>query len=313
MLIVSGVFSLKLAHNKKTMKQNLSLVILLFIAVVCYPQTKGIILDKVTLEPVPYANIGVENSIIGATSDLTGHFLIKAPASDNRLIISAIGYATQYVTVSDKKIEVMLEPRVYEIEEVVVRSRNTNKQLVVNALERRKSNHHLASSGYPWISARYFEYRPEYKDIPFVKKLKILTDCGIASAKFNVRIINANEKGEPVEDIFNENIIVSAKKGNRIVTVSLVDKNLLFPKNGFFVALEWLIIDENKREYSYTKKGEKGKHTMTRFEPMFGVFKRQGTTKTWTYTGGKWSQRSLVPSEKKGQYLDLAVELLLTD
>ena len=282
------------------------------LSIVCFSQVTGTVLDKGTRQPVPYANIALEGNSFGTTSDLNGFFIIPETYVDGRIVVSAIGYVTAFIHLADKNLEIVLEPRIYDIESVVVKPRKGNRELQVDKLNRQSDNS-LACNGYAWISAKYFEYKPEYDEVPFVKQINILTRSAIGSAKFNIRLLAANEDGEPYQEILNENLIAKSRRGKRVVTVNLSDKNIRFSENGLFVALEWLIVDENKHEYSYTLDGKWGKQKEVHYQPDFATYVKLGESRTWGYHGGQWHKMSYTPQLGKNSYFDLAIELVLTD
>lgn len=71
---------------------------------------KGIVIDNATREPVPYANVIVWNSSIGAVTDSTGNFrLTNVPPGTYRLQASYIGYATtttpEFLVINNKSFQ----------------------------------------------------------------------------------------------------------------------------------------------------------------------------------------------------------------
>ncbi|MBK8292426.1 MAG: carboxypeptidase-like regulatory domain-containing protein [Flammeovirgaceae bacterium] len=50
-------------------------------------QVSGRILDSQTLEPLPFANVFINNTTIGTASDMNGEFLLpKVPIGTNEII-----------------------------------------------------------------------------------------------------------------------------------------------------------------------------------------------------------------------------------
>ena len=74
----------------------------------------GSILDMDNLEPLPYANIIIQGTGRGVTSDADGHFvLVDVPAEPCSLIISYIGYRTAKIgfdnSISQGPLEIRLK------------------------------------------------------------------------------------------------------------------------------------------------------------------------------------------------------------
>lgn len=81
------------------MRVILYFIIILF-GTACFSQTTELS-GKITAEgkPVPFANVYIENSGIGTTSDENGDFRLKNIPENSRLIISAIGFKPLKVTI----------------------------------------------------------------------------------------------------------------------------------------------------------------------------------------------------------------------
>jgi hypothetical protein len=278
---------------------------------ISFSQTKGKVLDFETSEPISFVNISIKDRNFGTTSNEKGEFIINENTENEFLVVSSIGYENALVEVAEKEIVIYLKPKTYEIKEVIVKPNKEKREIIVNSLRKKRSNHSFACNEYAWISAKQFDFKPEYKETPYISNIKILTNSRINNAMFNVRILSANEKGEPSEEIYYENIIAYAKRGKKTVNINLSDKRIKFPEKRIFIALEWLIIEKNEFRYSYTMKGSKKKYEGVSYEPKFSVFNEQGESETWIYTGGKWYSKSM--SQNENEYLDLAIELTLTN
>jgi outer membrane receptor protein involved in Fe transport len=99
---------------------------------------KGVVLDKVTGDPLIGANIVVLNTSLGASANIDGEFTIYAvPAGQQSLKVSYIGCQpiTVEVTVPDKGVleqEFRLSPQIIEGEEVVVTAQARGQNAAIN-------------------------------------------------------------------------------------------------------------------------------------------------------------------------------------
>lgn len=93
---------------------------------------------------------------------------------------------------------------------------------------------------------RFFEFNERYSETPFLRQIRLWTPSDIQDLKFNVRHYIANENGGPVEYVYDQNTISTAKKGCGITEIDFSNLEIRFPKNGFFIAIEWPIIEANK-------------------------------------------------------------------
>jgi hypothetical protein len=90
-----------------------------------------------------------------------------------------------------------------------------------------------------------------------------------------------------------------------------------FPKEGFFIAIEWLIIESNKHEYSYTMQGSGKKLTGISYEPAIGTVPAETDENSWVFNQGKWREifknKNGILKRYKDKYSLLAIELTLTN
>ena len=81
---------------------------------------KGVVKDSSTGEPVPFASIRLDGTMIGGMTDIDGLYSIDVPA-DGLLIFSSIGYKETPVQVAGKtQHDVMLDPDTEMLEETIV-------------------------------------------------------------------------------------------------------------------------------------------------------------------------------------------------
>ena len=82
---------------------------------------RGTVTDGATGEPLPGANVTVQNSQVGTTTEADGTYEIEVPGADAVLVFSFVGYRTQRVRVRDRQtVSVTLQERVGKLGEVVV-------------------------------------------------------------------------------------------------------------------------------------------------------------------------------------------------
>ena len=98
-------------------------VLLIFTAAVAQAQNltvTGVVKDSSTGEPVPFASIRLDGTMVGGMTDMDGIYSISVPA-DGVLIFSSIGYKDATVNVEGKEQhDVMLSPDTEMIEETIV-------------------------------------------------------------------------------------------------------------------------------------------------------------------------------------------------
>jgi hypothetical protein len=92
---------------------------------------KGTIVNKRTQNPIGYASVYFDGTFVGAIADENGNFTLDVSQyASMPLTISAVGYYSVSVNtfLSDKPIEVILEPKIYDIKEIVVRGKSLERE-----------------------------------------------------------------------------------------------------------------------------------------------------------------------------------------
>ena len=97
---------------------------------------EGRVIDARTGETIPGANVVVEGTTIGASTDVDGEFSFDAPAGTYRLLASFVGYlpASEQVVVVEgqtRRVEVALEEDLLGLDEVFVVGFGTTSELAL--------------------------------------------------------------------------------------------------------------------------------------------------------------------------------------
>ncbi len=290
------------------------------IFILCWPllsraQVKGVVLDSVTRQPVAYVNIWVEGENNGTTSDTTGNFALSGVADEDHIVFSAIGYATRRVAATGGFSPLLLKPQALILSEVTIAAAEIEQQ--VGRFRKSKINHYFACGGRPWIVARFFPYKDAYAATPYLKTLYVLTNSKIAKARFNIRLYTVAADGRPEGYLYGKNILVDARKGKRKIAVDLDALGIVIPEKGFFVAVEWLIIEGNRHEFEYFDVTNDKKEGV-RYEPAVGAVPAETNANSWFLIKGTWRQwpqnnSAYIARAYKNKYSLLAIELTLTN
>src|SRR6478609_3666627 len=88
----------------------------------------GRVIDSKTTEPLPFANVFINNTTIGAATDVNGNFQLKnIPVGSSEVVYSFVGYQTYQVRVTVKeneelKVIIKLIPSEQQLAEVQIKS-----------------------------------------------------------------------------------------------------------------------------------------------------------------------------------------------
>jgi TonB-dependent starch-binding outer membrane protein SusC len=94
---------------------------------------KGQVLDEKG-NPLPGVNVQVQGTTIGSITDSNGRYSIEKPNDNAVLVFSFIGYNAQNISVSGKTtVDIVMNPNVQQLEEVVVVGYGTQRRLEVTS------------------------------------------------------------------------------------------------------------------------------------------------------------------------------------
>jgi hypothetical protein len=274
-----------------------------------FSQLKSVIIDSETKERIPFVNIWVKDESIGTTSNQQGKFEITIN-EPHVIVFSAIGYETRRITSDSILNTVELKSSITELDEVVVFANEQDLELTIGNFKKYKVRHYFSCGNKPWIAARYFPYQENYDQTRFLGAIKILTSSDVRDAKFNVRLLSVNEDGEPDKYIYDNNIIGTARKGKKETKIDLSGLNIEFPSKGFFVAIEWLIIDSNIHYYEIADYDSGEILKRINYAPSIGVLLSKTEENSRMFTQGRWIKFGATQADK---YNLLAIELTLTN
>ncbi|ORL46890.1 hypothetical protein IIF7_02691 [Zunongwangia atlantica 22II14-10F7] len=180
-------------------------------------------------------------------------------------------------------------------------------------------SYYNANEGMQRISARHFEFKEYYNSFPYLSRLKLLTKSRVKNAEFNIQLYSVNKDGKPSDLIYDKDIIGIAQKGKDITEIDLAHLNITFPKNGLFVAIQWLEKDKNKYQYSYKPKGLK-RIKAVNIEPSFGIEPTNNVAnRSYNYIRNTSREEGELKSQlnyrsyPEAKYDQLAMELILTN
>jgi len=240
------------------MKQTFSLLLILITYQFSFGQgkTQGYVLDASTKEPLPYATIGAVNKNYGCYTDTSGFFTLYFSEQKDSIKISFIGYADINTTIKNLLLDsqILLKPSFQDIEEVIIRSVKAKyKNIDIGYFSKKYNSLHVL--GYPVnIYSIYIPF-PDGENELIIESINIaycnsqLTD----NCPIRAQILKVDKNGKPGEVILSKNIETANSKYFRLkkATVEITDENIYLPKNGIYVAIEWIFnFKPNNKEYA---------------------------------------------------------------
>ncbi len=223
-------------------------------------QIQGTIEESTNKKPIPFAHILLKSqnqTIKGEVGNESGVYHISlnndSISLNDSLYFSCIGYSDCAISAKDLKktqrLDVQLEPVVYQLSEFVIKPTDFKRRTKSVGYNRWNRCFGKYFRTYGKEVALYFPNNDSLRGIISEARFYI-KDEGFPCAKFRVNVYGANENNAPDQPILIESVVASATDGNQWVVVDLSKYQLEIPKNGFFIAMEWL---PESRDKAYSK------------------------------------------------------------
>jgi hypothetical protein len=223
-------------------------ILLLLSTKTIFSQKCFTVYDSISKIEIPYANIWKENKIYSNT-DLDGKFCISENEAQNEFKISCIGYKTKNINTSKNSVFLSLDE--IALKEIVIIKPSYKEKVKLG--NHKGNNIALTATNDLQMAEIGRVFTLNDSDEHFFNKLKFNTFSSQPNRVIGIKIYSLSENNTPNELISNENIICNIKKGYHTTTVDLSKYSLSAPKNGFFVSIQILLIDQNKQYGEHNK------------------------------------------------------------
>jgi hypothetical protein len=229
------------------MKLRILLITVLAITgIVVYGQNiiQGYILDKQTSKPLPYATIVDLHQQYGSYADSSGLFTINFLNESDSLSVSHLGYKRLYTNVRNlqRSSKILLIPDQLQLREVVVKpKKNKTKEMGIGYFTN-KPNTFLVPSYTIGLYSTFIPFPKNSINVLF-KSVKFTYSTAVRNFPLRVHILTAKTNGEPGDDIISEVIVFNDYKLglNQVAVIDISKYNVFMPRNGVFIALEWIM------------------------------------------------------------------------
>ncbi|MBC6699713.1 carboxypeptidase-like regulatory domain-containing protein [Hymenobacter sp. BT190] len=252
----------------------------------------GRIVDSKTKEPIPFASIGLKEEQTGALTNEYGFFQMATPEKSavDSIIVLALGYKRMAVAVkrgvSQTDLIIEVPKRVIELSNVTVKGGKI-KDLALGSKSSTPGEGMI--QGMPGSQYAFFVKNDKGKTLGNVRSVSFyIGENGFPREPFRVRLYKADGNyNSPNTDLLTENVVVSAPKGGAWYTVDLNQYNIEAPKEGFFVAMEWIVSGDKFYTTNFMD-------TYTPYGQIMRPTFEFKESRTWSYTMGKgWSLLTL--------------------
>lgn len=217
---------------------------------------EGQILDAETGQPVSYVAAEIMSRHIGAAANADG--IVKMELNklmqNDTVTFSALAYYTQRILVKELMEEqpfiVEMERKVYMLPEFTLNAGTKDKVQLGNFVNGNRTSHSVTVAG--MMTAVFMDNSDGcdgiIKSVSYAINKRNRFTKSYPRTPFRVRIFAVDSlTGEPGEDLLTEELVVKAK-GPGWFTVDVSEYNIKAPKEGYFVAMEWIY---SKEKYYY--------------------------------------------------------------
>jgi hypothetical protein len=233
------------------MLKLLQIIFYLFVSLITYSQRlDGRVIDSRTKIGVSFASIGFLKTNQGTTATENGSFRLDLPLNsfNDTLIISSVGYKSKKVKIEkgSTSYEILLDKTEPVLREVVIRKYLTKLTLPWN---NGKTNQTLSTMGQNTQVARLLEAPTtncRLESVTIATGHRSILGPGKKESRFRIRIYEYDTiRNLPGVDLCDSVIEVF---GRGVISVKLDKYKIIIPQKRFFVAVQWLLIDENKEQ-----------------------------------------------------------------
>lgn len=221
---------------------------------------KGMVVEKESELPVPFAGIGLHNRSIGTLSSEDGHFsfYVNTQEANDSLRVMAIGYKvitiklSEYLEQKEKKIELEKEANI--LEEVVIESKKIKKETLGTTKYSKNNCTGFVKGNSNWIGSEtaLLAGNKEGRRILIESfSFYIIQNKYSDSLRFRLMFYEASEKKWPRTHTFlRKPVFFKVGQSNGEFTLELKDLNIT-TTHDFFISLECLSEDVDISKFCY--------------------------------------------------------------
>lgn len=290
------------------MKQLLSFF--LFGLVTVSAQNAFQVVHSESKKPVAYANIWLVENNFGTSTNQNGLFELPNISQTDTLVIDVVGFERKLIASNQITNPIVLVPNVeskelMHVPKVKILQRNATYQ----------PQQVYLNPGIPYMFSKFFPNKDLQQTGTMLKKVRIKLNNRQARSKFLMRFYEVDENNKPSKLLHQSPILVELNESNVLeIEVDVKNIGIKIPKNGVLIALETIVLPENKLEWKGTEYGTNIIHQRVEYQPNFR-FEPTNSTNTWLYSNGKWNlfhHDNQMMDKKAYPYVQIDVSISVT-
>lgn len=290
------------------MKQLLSFF--LFGLVTVSAQNAFQVVHSESKKPVAYANIWLVENNFGTSTNQNGLFELTNISQTDTLVIDVVGFERKLIASNQLTNPIVLFPNeeskeLMHVPKVKILQRNATYQ----------PQQVYLNPGIPYMFSKFFPNKDLQQTGTMLKKVRIKLNNRQARSKFLMRFYEVDENSKPIKLIHQSPILVEVKESNVLeIEVDVKNIGIKIPKNGVLIALETIVLPENKFEWKASEYGTNITLQRVEYQPNFR-FEPTNSTNTWLYSNGKWNlfhHDNQMMDKKAYPYVQIDVSISVT-
>ncbi len=219
----------------------------------------GRLLERGTGTPIPFANIGIENTAIGSLSNADGSFNIDIPeAYTNRnLLFASLGYHRQSFQISylaaQKKLLVELDAKIFELDPItLIQEKDSKPKSVIlgNGKSLLRSGKLSYDDAYAGSAMAVRIDCNSYPDLQYIQGVSLYI-AGNKSPDFKVRLrfmaVDSANGGIPGADLIEDQILAYSTIKRGWLEFDLPEA-FSIEESSFYLVFEW-ILEKKDRQF----------------------------------------------------------------
>lgn len=226
---------------------------------------RGLVIDRTTKEPIPFAHIISENSTYGIVSSIEGDFILPKRFDGTAFTISALGYEPYKFDVSRDFLNqpINLIPKSYSLKEIVINSPKYKKKWLNDFNNPKFGVYGIRNGGEVATFIDESDLFPQAR----LQKISVYIHNVSSNNYLRLHIYDYNILCScPGIELLDTNYIISGGYNNEWVDIDVRNSFIEIPENGIFVSIEGLRTETQNRNDTlelggFSKPEKFGNHT----------------------------------------------------
>jgi len=203
----------------------------------------GVIVDSATAQPIPYANVVLQDKNIGVSASVDGKFEFNLENNTGAIVFSSVGYAEKAINISELKSDtnviVRLTQKANELEEIVLDYKKVRYSGTKTLGLPKKAK---VSTGLPFGNEICGYVKNTYHTKGLLKNVWLDIQKESKAdyiAAYNIKFYEYDDNlKKPGKALYNKNLVVIPENKTYKFKVPVDSLDIIFPERGICIGVE---------------------------------------------------------------------------